>query len=454
MKNRLSDYPERAQSNMHRVRVRVPVSVAQVLKHEPCLISLAVEGFYDRDIDSMKYAAKLDKFFPNRREEELIRVAVRMSRAMYAQLVQQAFQAPKNYPMPNRSDTVAYGEAELGLKIACGLEMIYQLRKREGLEGKGSTWEAYKESLERSGYFQGLLPGSKEYQRLMHNAEEYYRNSSLFSRTSELLSAPVRRVDEILALPHSADDFRSQEVPSSDDDSWLYNGEDELNAALLERQKEMDLYKSKHEKKQKGQEDTGPSSSSNVDEVGLGDIAKTMQDFVHKVSTYKGAEVPENRNVEDVDLDVDRFVKDMESIMKRQGFEDAGSNVDIEEGSSSDFDMDESEDESDIAEPSEDNEDEKETFMHSYSDAMNEELKTTTLTKSFVRANEQAPKKDEGTSNATVDMDEDFTPVDVDVNLVKSFLDSFSSQQGLPGPASNLLGLMGVQLPRDDKKGE
>jgi hypothetical protein len=37
---------------------------------------------------------------------------------------------------------------------------------------------------------------------------------------------------------------------------------------------------------------------------------------------------------------------------------------------------------------------------------------------------------------------------------VKSFLDSFSSQQGLPGPASNLLGLMGVQLPRDDKKGE
>ncbi len=44
--------------------------------------------------------------------------------------------------------------------------------------------------------------------------------------------------------------------------------------------------------------------------------------------------------------------------------------------------------------------------------------------------------------------------VDVDVNLVKSFLDSFSSKQGLPDPASNLLGLMGVQLPRDDKKGE
>lgn len=105
----------------------------------------------------------------------------------------------------------------------------------------------------------------------------------------------MRRIDEILALPHSSDDFRVQDVPPSDDDSWLYTGEDELNSALLERQKEMDLYNSKRKKKQKEQEDTGPSSRSNVDEAALGDIADTMQAFVHKVSSYKGAEVPENR---------------------------------------------------------------------------------------------------------------------------------------------------------------
>ena len=51
-------------------------------------------------------------------------------------------------------------------------------------------------------------------------------------------------------------------------------------------------------------------------------------------------------------------------------------------------------------------------------------------------------------------MDEDFSPVDVDVNLVKSFLDSYSSQEGLPGPASNLLGLMGMQFPQDANKGK
>lgn len=51
----------------------------------------------------------------------------------------------------------------------------------------------------------------------------------------------------------------------------------------------------------------------------------------------------------------------------------------------------ESEDESDIAEPSDGND----AFMHSYSDTLNEELKGTTLSNTFVRANGEPVKKDE-----------------------------------------------------------
>lgn len=183
LKNRISDYPERAWRNMHRVRVRVPISVAQVLRHEPFLISRAVEGFYDRDVDSMKHAAKMEKFLSKGREEEIVLVLVKMSRAMYGQLVQQKFQAPSCYPMPSVSDRDAYTEAELGMKIACGLEMMYQQRKNEGEDGKGISWTKYKDNLEQNGYFEGLLSGSKEYKRLMENAEEYYHKSSSFSRT-------------------------------------------------------------------------------------------------------------------------------------------------------------------------------------------------------------------------------------------------------------------------------
>jgi hypothetical protein len=57
----------------------------------------------------------------------------------------------------------------------------------------------------------------------------------------------------------------------------------------------------------------------------------------------------------------------------------------------------------------------------------------------------------QGPSDAAA-TDAEMTPVDVDLNLVESILNSYSSQQGLPGPASNLLGLMGVKVPPDAKK--
>ncbi|KAL5078965.1 hypothetical protein RYX36_007386 [Vicia faba] len=446
--NRIKDYPNQARKNMHSVRARVPPSVATVLKHEPCLISLAVEGFYDRDIDAMKFAAKLERFLEKGRREELVCVSVKMSRAMYAQLLQQTFRAPKVYPeLPGREQREEFAEAELGLKITCGMEMMYQQRKRDGVEGKGSTWEAFTQSLEKSGYFQGLLPGSSEYQRLMQNAQEYYRNTSLHSKDSDLMSAPVRRIDEILAFPYSADEFKDQEVPPSDADYWLYKGEEELNSALNERQKEMELFDLKHKNKGKGKK--GQDNGSNADEFNPSDVAKLMRAFVDKVSSFEGAEAPEDRNKE-VDFDADQFFKEMESVMNCPG-EAANSN--IKEGSSSDLDFDDS-DEDDGVESDEEDDDEENTFIQAYSNAMDEQLKPTTLPKTFVGVDKIIPKKDEGTSHAAEDMDEDFSPIDVDVNLVQSLLDSFSSQQGLPGPASNLLGLLGVQFPQDAKKGK
>lgn len=97
--------------------------------------------------------------------------------------VQQSFQAPRCYLMPSREDRTAYTEAELGMKIACGFEMLYQERLRAGEEGKGATWEAFKKSLEESGCFDGLLPGSKEYKRVLEESLAYYKSTSLFART-------------------------------------------------------------------------------------------------------------------------------------------------------------------------------------------------------------------------------------------------------------------------------
>lgn len=40
-------------------------------------------------------------------------------------------------------------------------------------------------------------------------------------------------------------------------------------------------------------------------------------------------------------------------------------------------------------------------------------------------------------------------PVDIELNLVKNVLESYKSQQGLPGPVGNILGQFGIVLPAD-----
>lgn len=50
-------------------------------------------------------------------------------------------------------------------------------------------------------------------------------------------------------------------------------------------------------------------------------------------------------------------------------------------------------------------------------------------------------------SSDSEDEDEE-TPIDY--TLMKNFLESFKSQQGLPGPVGNLIGRLGWQLPRDE----
>lgn len=112
------------------------------------------------------------------------------------------------------------------------------------------------------------------------------------------MSAPVRRIDDILSEPFSIDEFKDQEIPPSEDDSWLYNGEDELNTALHERQQEMEYYNLNRKKKSKSKEDdVGPSTSSNIEDYDLGDIAKSMQEFIQKMSSFEGAEVPGDKQV-------------------------------------------------------------------------------------------------------------------------------------------------------------
>jgi hypothetical protein len=135
----------------------------------------------------------------------MVEVMVSFSRAMYAQLVQQVFQAPRRYPMPPLSSP-QFKAAELGMKLTCGFEMMYWERagyepqegmqnqntpddtslttpvKLDGVPDSDPGWQVFRSSLQNRGYFKGLMEGSKEHRQLLQAAVERYQESMMFAR--------------------------------------------------------------------------------------------------------------------------------------------------------------------------------------------------------------------------------------------------------------------------------
>ena len=76
---------------------------------------------------------------------------------------------------------------------------------------------------------------------------------------------------------------------------------------------------------------------------------------------------------------------------------------------------------------------EEEETIEGLFDQMDKELQSTSLADDFERDDKDAP-------------------VNLDLNLLKNALASFEAQEGLAGPISNMLGSLGVSLPRLNDK--
>ncbi|KAH7414669.1 hypothetical protein KP509_14G005000 [Ceratopteris richardii] len=459
--HRMEEFRRNPYCNMHNVVCRVPLPVAQILKHEPQLIALAVEAFYDRDVESMKVVSRMRQFLPNNKDAQMVNVLVRMSRAMYAQLRQQVFQAPPSYPMPPVSDP-HYAEAEIGMKITCGFEIMYWDRSNQGklsatnsVGCKNLGWQSFLASLKKTGYFKDLLEGSKEYRERMDRAVSCYKETSLFVRMSAAMNAPIQRIAEILLIPSSVEDYSGSDIVS-DDDSWMYNGESELQKAILERQQELEAYECGRElrKKRRGQKVANEEVSLN--EFSGEEVVRSMHTFIDKMSSFEGAEIPIGEDDDrPVTVRMETFMKELKSILGYSEMEKSNSNG--EDTSSDEMDDFMSDADSDSEAMEGGNLMKKDAkiasmkgkrFMEEYDEALTRELTSSSLAKSFV--------SDEGCSLDTNKMKgsdkeemDGLPPVNIDVNLLQNILESYSSQHGLPGPASNLLGAMGIRLPED-----
>ena len=93
-----------------------------------------------------------------------------------------------------------------------------------------------------------------------------------------------------------------------------------------------------------------------------------------------------------------------------------------------------------------DSDDDEAGFMHAYDHALAQELSSSRVGSILHPSAEESDRQ--GTrAGVHSEGSNDMKPVDLDTNLVRNLLQSYTAQQGLAGPAGNLAGLLGLNLP-------
>ena len=93
-----------------------------------------------------------------------------------------------------------------------------------------------------------------------------------------------------------------------------------------------------------------------------------------------------------------------------------------------------------------DSDDDEAGFMHAYDDALAQELSSSRVG-SILRPSAEDGDHESAQAGVETQSSNEMKPVDLDTNLVRNLLQSYTAQQGLAGPAGNLAGLLGLNLP-------
>ena len=280
--SRISHLPgSLGKSHYHRTIAYLPEEICTILSTEPRLISSAITVFYERDALQLKACQFMRRFLPSTSpssSSSLLNSAplssiaassgpryasVKMTRALYAQLVSQKFYAPKPFVNARWLESVEEGTLEqrrkdVGMKITCGFEMLYaesvktsSAGKRVDLKGSNpndvgnaldigsmpdrQSYLKYLVALERAGYFQGEVPGSKLYTNLENKAKDYW---SRLSKKKEATGAKgfADICDGIVTEANRGQTILAERELSEDSDDWLNIDQAKLEDMLNARE--------------------------------------------------------------------------------------------------------------------------------------------------------------------------------------------------------------------------
>jgi hypothetical protein len=413
---RLRNYPQQIADNMHHALVTLPLKIAFLLHQKPAYIAPAVEAFYLRDPIALKplQVKKSDKLvFP---PEGLVTTSIRFPRVAYAQLKSQDFPAPAAWA--DRVPTSSDSRADTGMKVWCGFEMLLSDIQNQD------------------------KPAVREVKMLLEDLET---GDEKLPTVDEVATWDLREDDEKW-LDISFDDLEG-ELAGKDKTKTAKRGDFGDKAAQENLQRIVAQFE-----QFLNDDNAGPDGAGLFDEEsdeGFDD--EDSEDEVDSAGEDKEAS-----------FDEDEFTKMMREMMgmpsevmqelmtttanRRANAATSNRATDLDRGTDrvEELDSDASDDDQE---------------MQSMMKRMEAELNATGVlnldptprkieaTRGSIKGKVKATEPVEEDSYESDDGEEN----DMDVNLVKNLLESFKTQAGMAGPGGNLMGVMGLKLPRDER---
>ncbi|KAI8956558.1 SGT1-domain-containing protein [Daldinia sp. FL1419] len=413
---RLEKYPGQITDSIHRSLVTIPRKLAHILHERPSTIAPAIEAFYLRDPVAMKPLISPYTnihFSPG----DLVTVSVKFTKILFAQLKSQRFLPPPIWSgilEMAEKQTLSGDEAqkclarlEMGMKVTSGFEML-----ATNADTKDNRL-------------------AREFAMLLKDVEE----------------------DGSQALPTNKEIETWEDVHKEDGESWLDINFEDFEGEL----------QGNHGPRNRSKGEFGDPAA----QADLNKIVSRFEAFLNDENAgMDGAELEDMDEDDDISdeedsddedkeisFDEEQFSKMMREMMGLPAAEPTNSqNASGVSTPITTHNTTVQEDES-IAIRQLTAQLEAELREHGALKLDPQPEKAKAIEAKSRQASKEKTRADpEQEVNEGEEYSED--EVDVDYNLAKNLLESFKSQAGMAGPAGNILGMMGLQLPRDEDEEE
>ncbi|OAA49535.1 regulatory factor Sgt1 [Metarhizium rileyi] len=413
--HRLEKYPDFIHHSAHYSLITIPRKLAYILHEMPKTIPMAVEMFYLRDAITLKpiTSASVPLLFP---PEDFVTTSVHFTRVLFAQLKSQHMDPPPRWQAVHKdcsevfpSEAQKFARQDMGMKLTCGYEML-------SVDADKSKHRVVRELAillqALAGDGDASLPTNSE----MESWANHQRDDA-----EDWMDIDYLDFEREL-------DGRRQSTSREGDTGF---GDPQVQSDLRKIVSRFEAFLS--------------DNKAGLDGIDLDKVDGNLDE-----ETDNGDDdSDEDSEYEDkaVSFDEEVYSQMMREMLGMPG-EDATNNFCLG-ASASDSARQSSRQEIEL-----DSDD-----LHQLSSEMEVELKrygaldlqSETSTQRKVPALKQAHTEQQQPSMPAVD--ESVEELDINYNLARNILESFKGQAGVAGPTSNLLGMMGFSLPRDEDDG-